>query len=117
MRGAKANGIQLATIEQKTCRHTNSPGVLLRIFAHSYKILSRTLILRLDYSKINMFQRRASGYETIRTNKRQRKKEIIMIIKRDLYLNRLVDYKNNGMVKIITGVRRCGKSYLYCRAA
>lgn len=35
-----------------------------------------------------------------------------MIIKRDLYLNRLVDHKNNGMVKIITGVRRCGKSYL-----
>ena len=35
-----------------------------------------------------------------------------MIIKRDLYLNRLVDHKKNGMVKIITGVRRCGKSYL-----
>lgn len=35
-----------------------------------------------------------------------------MIIKRDLYLNRLIKHKNNGMVKIITGVRRCGKSYL-----
>lgn len=35
-----------------------------------------------------------------------------MIIKRDLYLNRLIEHKNNGMVKIITGVRRCGKSYL-----
>ncbi len=35
-----------------------------------------------------------------------------MIVKRDLYLTRLIDHKNNGMVKIITGVRRCGKSYL-----
>lgn len=35
-----------------------------------------------------------------------------MIIKRDLYLNRLIEHKSNGMVKIITGVRRCGKSYL-----
>lgn len=35
-----------------------------------------------------------------------------MEIKRDIYLNRLIKHKNNGMVKIITGVRRCGKSYL-----
>lgn len=33
-------------------------------------------------------------------------------IKRDLYLNRLIERKENGMVKVITGVRRCGKSYL-----
>lgn len=35
-----------------------------------------------------------------------------MVINRDLYLNRLIQHKHNGMVKIITGVRRCGKSYL-----
>ena len=35
-----------------------------------------------------------------------------MEIKRDMYLNRLIRHKGNGMVKIITGVRRCGKSYL-----
>lgn len=35
-----------------------------------------------------------------------------MVIERNLYLNRLIEHKNNGMVKIITGVRRCGKSYL-----
>ncbi len=35
-----------------------------------------------------------------------------MVIKRDYYLTRLIEHKNNGMVKIITGVRRCGKSYL-----
>ena len=35
-----------------------------------------------------------------------------MEIKRDLYLNKLVQHKKNGMVKIVTGVRRCGKSYL-----
>ncbi len=35
-----------------------------------------------------------------------------MEIARDLYLNKLIDHKLNGMVKIVTGVRRCGKSYL-----
>jgi predicted AAA+ superfamily ATPase len=35
-----------------------------------------------------------------------------MEIKRDIYLNRLIKRKNNGMAKAITGIRRCGKSYL-----
>ncbi len=35
-----------------------------------------------------------------------------MEIKRDLYLNRLIDRRQNGMIKVITGIRRCGKSYL-----
>lgn len=35
-----------------------------------------------------------------------------MEIKRDLYLNRLIDRRENGAIKVITGVRRCGKSYL-----
>lgn len=34
------------------------------------------------------------------------------MIKRDFYLNRLISKKENGLVKIITGIRRCGKSYL-----
>ncbi len=33
-------------------------------------------------------------------------------IKRDRYLNNLVESRENGMIKIITGIRRCGKSYL-----
>lgn len=33
-------------------------------------------------------------------------------IKRDMYLNKLIDKKGNGLIKIITGIRRCGKSYL-----
>lgn len=33
-------------------------------------------------------------------------------IKRDLYLNQLIAKQGNGLVKIITGIRRCGKSYL-----
>ena len=33
-------------------------------------------------------------------------------IKRDVYLNRLINRKDNGLIKIITGIRRCGKSYL-----
>lgn len=35
-----------------------------------------------------------------------------MEIKRNLYLNRLIARMHNGMIKVITGVRRCGKSYL-----
>ncbi|EXU61170.1 ATP-binding protein [Mesomycoplasma ovipneumoniae] len=35
-----------------------------------------------------------------------------MIIKRDFYLNQIIDKKENGRIKIITGIRRCGKSYL-----
>lgn len=36
-------------------------------------------------------------------------------IKRDTYLKRLIDRRQNGMIKIITGIRRCGKSYLLFR--
>lgn len=35
-----------------------------------------------------------------------------LVIKRDLYLNKLIRKKNNGSIKIITGLRRSGKSYL-----
>ena len=35
-----------------------------------------------------------------------------MQIKRDYYLNKLIDAKNDGLIKVITGIRRCGKSYL-----
>lgn len=35
-----------------------------------------------------------------------------MEIKRDTYLQKLIDKRENGMIKIITGIRRCGKSYL-----
>ena len=33
-------------------------------------------------------------------------------IKRDYYLNKLITKKHNGLIKVITGMRRCGKSYL-----
>ncbi len=35
-----------------------------------------------------------------------------MKIERDYYLKKLISRRNNGMVKVITGLRRCGKSYL-----
>jgi len=35
-----------------------------------------------------------------------------MLIKRDVYLNKLIERQNNGMVKVVTGIRRCGKSFL-----
>lgn len=34
------------------------------------------------------------------------------IIERDDYLNKLIVRKGNGLIKILTGIRRCGKSYL-----
>ena len=35
-----------------------------------------------------------------------------MEIKRDVYLDKLIRKKKNGLIKVVTGVRRCGKSYL-----
>lgn len=35
-----------------------------------------------------------------------------MVIKRDSYLNKILSRRHNGMIKVITGMRRCGKSYL-----
>jgi uncharacterized protein len=33
-------------------------------------------------------------------------------VKRNLYLQKLIDRRENGEIKVITGIRRCGKSYL-----
>ena len=35
-----------------------------------------------------------------------------MLIERPIYLNKLIESRHNHMIKIVTGVRRCGKSYL-----
>ena len=35
-----------------------------------------------------------------------------MIIERNLYLDKLLSHRHNGMIKVVTGMRRCGKSYL-----
>lgn len=35
-----------------------------------------------------------------------------MEIRRDALLKRLIDLRHNGMIKVITGMRRSGKSYL-----
>lgn len=35
-----------------------------------------------------------------------------MRIKRERYLNALIERMHNGMIKVVTGIRRCGKSYL-----
>ena len=35
-----------------------------------------------------------------------------MEIKRDFYLQKLLNRRHNGMIKVVTGMRRCGKSYL-----
>lgn len=38
-----------------------------------------------------------------------------MIIERPIYLQKLISSRHNGMIKIVTGVRRCGKSFLLSR--
>ena len=38
-----------------------------------------------------------------------------MEIRRDALLKRLMDLRHNGNIKVITGMRRCGKSYLLFR--
>ena len=38
--------------------------------------------------------------------------EATMQIQRNFYLQQLIDGRRNGLIKIITGIRRCGKSYL-----
>ncbi len=35
-----------------------------------------------------------------------------MIIKRDKYLDELIGWKHTDLIKIVTGLRRCGKSFL-----
>lgn len=35
-----------------------------------------------------------------------------MVIQRDIYLKKLIGKKHNGLIKVVTGIRRCGKSYL-----
>lgn len=35
-----------------------------------------------------------------------------MEIKRNIYLNKLISKKHNGLIKVVTGIRHCGKSYL-----
>lgn len=34
------------------------------------------------------------------------------VIKREKYLQRIINKKENGLIKVITGIRRCGKSFL-----
>lgn len=40
------------------------------------------------------------------------KRDFLSMIKRDKYLKLLISASNNGFPKVITGIRRCGKSYL-----
>ena len=40
------------------------------------------------------------------------RKDFVMNIKRDKYLNALINRMHNGMIKVVTGIRRCGKSYM-----
>ena len=51
-------------------------------------------------------------YEKVPQTEKIRNGGDIMEIKRDYYLKQLIDRMDNQLIKIITGIRRCGKSYL-----
>lgn len=36
-----------------------------------------------------------------------------MEIRRDFYLDKLIKRKNNGLINVITGIRRCGNNPIY----
>ena len=36
-----------------------------------------------------------------------------IVIRRDRFLNQLIDKMGNGMIKVITGIRRCGKVFFF----
>ena len=40
------------------------------------------------------------------------KKEVMNMVRRDIYMNQLMKYKDSKLIKVITGLRRCGKSTL-----
>lgn len=71
----------------------------LELFLNRFELHDLTLynILRLS-----------SKAEIILSGKRCR----LMEIKRDYYLDKLIRKKDNGFIKVITGIRRSGKSYL-----
>ena len=48
----------------------------------------------------------------IKTCKYTKNRSKSMEIKGDAYLQQLIERKTNGLIKVITGIRRCGKSYL-----
>ena len=39
--------------------------------------------------------------------------EVILLIERKEYLNTLIDFKDKHIIKVLTGIRRCGKSTLF----
>ena len=55
----------------------------------------------------------------IKTTKFKVKSLMVMKIERPIYMQQLIDSKDNGLIKIVTGLRRVGKSYLlnriFCR--
>lgn len=61
------------------------------------------------YILINLVNTNFLATKSARTCKKVGK---CMEIKRDKYLNELITKENNGLIKVITGLRRCGKSYL-----
>ena len=65
-----------------------------------------------DLARIQSCQSVIIWYNDKKGLMRPKLSEVQMEIKRDKYLEDLKDRMHNGMIKVITGIRRCGKSYL-----
>ena len=70
-----------------------------------------------DVFKIKQSDQKIPNFKQIPLRKYFEKKMedkflVVELIKRDLYLNRLIERRENGLIKVVTGIRRCGKSYL-----
>lgn len=78
----------------------------------AYKIHQRSK----NNKKIQVFGQRSEKLDDFfyleYTNCTQKKDGIIMVIQRKEYLDKLIAFKDKQLIKVLTGIRRCGKSTL-----
>ncbi len=86
-------------------RNQNEPGILT---LRSVQVILENS-LRRGFSKIGIDKRKVLIYLKVQEFKRE---AMSIDISRDTYLKELIDRRESGLIKIVSGVRRCGKSYL-----